>query len=35
MTTMAETKAAIDGIRALQKGAGNVKSLQDFHKDIK
>lgn len=35
MTTMAETKAAIDGIRALQKGIGNVKSLQDFHKDIK
>ncbi|MDD6563698.1 MAG: carbamoyl-phosphate synthase large subunit [Clostridiales bacterium] len=35
MTTMAETKAAIDGIRALQKGIGNVRSLQDFHKDIK
>ena len=35
MTTMAETKASIAGIRSLQKGIGGVKSLQDFHKEIK
>ncbi|MBQ3125181.1 MAG: carbamoyl-phosphate synthase large subunit [Clostridia bacterium] len=35
MTTMAETKASIAGIKSLQKGIGGVKSLQDFHKEIK
>ena len=35
MTTMAETKASIAGIKSLQKGIGGVKSLQEFHKEIK
>ena len=35
MTTMAETKASIAGIKSLQKGIGEVKSLQEFHKEIK
>ena len=35
MTTMAETKAAIEGIRSIQNDMGGIKSLQDFHKDIK
>ncbi len=35
MTTMAEAKACIAGIKALQQGRGSVKSLQDFHKEIK
>ena len=35
MTTMAETKASIAGIKSLQKGVGGVKSLQEFHKEIK
>ncbi len=35
MTTMAETKASIAGIRSIQSGSGGVKSLQDFHKEIK
>ncbi len=35
MTTMAETKASIAGIKSLQNGTGGVKSLQEFHKDIK
>lgn len=35
MTTMAETKASIAGIRSLQKSVGDVKSLQAFHKEIK
>ena len=35
MTTMAETKACIEGIKAMQKGTGSVKSLQDFHSEIK
>ena len=35
MTTMAETKACIEGIKAMQKGMGSVKSLQDFHSEIK
>lgn len=34
MTTMAEAKACIEGIKAMQKGPGSVKSLQDFHKEI-
>lgn len=34
MTTMAETKASISGIKALQNGKGGVKSLQEFHKEI-
>ena len=35
MTTMAETKASIAGIKSLQNGMGGVKSLQEFHKEIK
>ena len=35
MTTMAETKASIAGIKSLQNGKGGVKSLQEFHKEIK
>ena len=35
MTTMAETMASIAGIKALQKEKMGVKSLQDFHKEIK
>ena len=34
MTTMAEAKACIEGIKAMQEGPGSVKSLQDFHKEI-
>lgn len=34
MTTMAETKASIAGIKAMQKKCAGVKSLQDFHKEI-
>ncbi len=35
MTTMAETKASIAGIKAMQAGKSGVKSLQEFHKEIK
>ena len=35
MTTMAEAKACIAGIKFLQTGNGGVKSLQEFHADIK
>ncbi len=35
MTTMAESKACIAGIKAMQESKGSVKSLQAFHKDIK
>ena len=35
MTTMAETKASIAGIKSLKNGKGGVKSLQQFHKEIK
>ncbi len=35
MTTMAEAKACIAGIKAMQTGTGSVKSLQDFHSEIK
>ena len=35
MTTMAESKACIAGIKAMQKDRGGVKSLQEFHKEIK
>ena len=35
MTTMAETKACIAGIKAMQKSSGSVKSLQNFHAEIK
>ncbi len=35
MTTMACAKASIAGIKSLQKDKGGVKSLQDFHKEIK
>ena len=34
MTTMAETKASIAGIKSLKNGKGGVKSLQQFHKEI-
>ena len=34
MTTMAEAKACVEGIKALQKGSMGVKSLQAFHGDI-
>ncbi len=34
MTTMAETKASIAGIKAMQKSKAGVKSLQDFHSEI-
>lgn len=35
MTTMAETKACIAGIKAMKAGAFSVKSLQEFHGSIK
>ena len=35
MTTMAETKASIAGIKALQTKEIGVKSLQAFHSEIK
>ena len=35
MTTMAETKASIAGIKAMQAGKSGVKSLQEFHNEIK
>ncbi|MCH5210075.1 MAG: carbamoyl-phosphate synthase large subunit [Oscillospiraceae bacterium] len=35
MTTMAAAKASIAGIKALQKGDAGVKSLQQFHSEIK
>ena len=35
MTTMAMAKACIDGIKAVQAGNSGVKSLQDFHAEIK
>lgn len=35
MTTMAETKACIAGIKAMKAGSFGVKSLQDFHSAIK
>jgi len=35
MTTMAETKACIAGIKSLQQSMGGVKSLQEFHSEIK
>ncbi|MGN0181709.1 MAG: ATP-grasp domain-containing protein, partial [Candidatus Ornithomonoglobus sp.] len=35
MTTMAEAKACIAGIKAVQAGNSGVKSLQSFHKEIK
>ncbi len=35
MTTMAEGKACIAGIKAVQSGNGSVKSLQSFHKEIR
>jgi carbamoyl-phosphate synthase large subunit len=35
MTTMAEAKACIAGIKAIQKSGGEVKSLQQFHAEIK
>lgn len=35
MTTMAETKACIAGIKAMKSGSFGVKSLQDFHSAIK
>ncbi len=35
MTTMAEAKACIAGIKAMQQSKGSVKSLQDFHREIK
>ncbi|MGN0162172.1 MAG: carbamoyl-phosphate synthase large subunit, partial [Candidatus Ornithomonoglobus sp.] len=35
MTTMAEAKACIAGIKAVQEGNSSVKSLQSFHKEIK
>ncbi len=35
MTTMAETKASIAGIKALQTKEIGVKSLQAFHNEIK
>ena len=35
MTTMAAAKAAIAGIKAMQQGDGGVKSLQEFHSEIK
>ncbi len=34
VTTMAAAKASIAGIRARQKGAGEVKSLQQYHAEI-
>ncbi|MCQ2521052.1 MAG: carbamoyl-phosphate synthase large subunit [Lachnospiraceae bacterium] len=34
MTTMAAAKASVEGIRAMQKGTGEVKSLQQFHAEI-
>ncbi len=34
VTTMAAAKASIAGIRARQKGAGEVKSLQQYHQEI-
>lgn len=35
MTTMAEAKACIAGIKAIQNGTSGVKSLQEFHREIK
>ena len=35
MTTMAAAKAAIAGIKAMQKGDNGVKPLQEFHTEIK
>ena len=35
MTTMAAAKASIAGIKSLQKGDAGVKSLQQFHSEIK
>jgi carbamoyl-phosphate synthase large subunit len=35
MTTMAEAKACIAGLKAVQAGNSGVKSLQAFHKEIK
>lgn len=35
MTTMAEAKACIAGIKAMQTVKGSVKSLQEFHSEIK
>ena len=36
MTTIAEAQAAADGIKAVKKGGKiSVKSLQEFHKEIK
>lgn len=34
MTTMAEAKAAVSGIKAMQQQKFGVKSLQDFHREI-
>ena len=35
MTTMAGAKASVAGIKAMQQSRGSVKSLQDFHAEIK
>ena len=35
MTTMAMAKACVDGIKAMQTGMSGVKSLQDFHREIR
>ena len=35
ITTLAAAKAAVQGILASSKGKGIVRSVQDFHKDIK
>lgn len=35
MTTMAGAKACVAGIKAMQHSRGNVKSLQEFHAEIK
>ena len=35
ITTLAGAKAAVDGIGTVRNGKGDVKSLQDYHSQIK
>ena len=35
VTTMAEAKATVEGIRAAKAGKFSVQSLQEFHKNIR